>query len=127
MMLAGKRPSLKVFSTSFVLSSFPRLYNPPFVFFIFVIIVSVPTLHPSMFIPPVPHFKTLSATVFSLIGFLATHIGSFAGFNAVPQPSHSEAPFVSFLNPFSNSYEARNSTLSSLPTLPVAFLIEPSA
>ena len=53
---------------------------------------SVPTLHPSIFIPPTPHLRQFSATVPS-IGFLATVIGSSAGFRAVPQPSHSEVPF----------------------------------
>ena len=38
--------------------------------------LSVPTLHPSILIPPVPHFRTFKATVFSDSGFLATQIGS---------------------------------------------------
>ena len=48
---------------------------------------SVPTLHPSIFIPPVPHSKTFCATV-PLNGFLATVMGSSAGLSAVPHPSH---------------------------------------
>ena len=47
------------------------------------------TLHPSMLIAPTPHFKTFSAidNPFSK-GFLASTIGSFAGFKALPQPFH---------------------------------------
>ena len=48
----------------------------------------------SIFIPPVPYFKTFSATVFSAKGFRAIQIGSCAGLRAVPQPSHSELPLV---------------------------------
>jgi len=51
-------------------------------------------LDSSIFIPPVPYFRTFSATVFSDRGFLATVIGSSAGLRAVPQPSHSEDPIV---------------------------------
>ena len=39
---------------------------------------------------------------FSDIGFLAITIGSCAGFNAVPQPSHSELPFVTVSVPYPN-------------------------
>jgi len=51
-------------------------------------------INPSTFIPPVPHLITLSTIVFSLKGFLAKQIGSFAGFSAVPQPSYCDEPFV---------------------------------
>jgi hypothetical protein len=47
----------------------------------------VPTLQPSMLIAPVPCSNTLAATV-PLNGLRATVMGSNAGFNAVPQPSH---------------------------------------
>ena len=40
---------------------------------------SVPMRESAMLIPPVPQRITLSATVFSLRGFRATTIGSFAG------------------------------------------------
>ena len=56
---------------------------------------SVSILHPSILIPPVPYFKTFSATVFSDTGFLANTTGSCAGLSAVPQPSYLELPFVS--------------------------------
>ena len=48
---------------------------------------SVPTLHPSTLSAPVPHSWTLPATV-PASGLRARTIGSTAGFNAVPQPSH---------------------------------------
>src|SRR5699024_7874591 len=53
----------------------------------------VPILHASMLSAPVPCSNTFAATV-SLNGFLAATIGSTAGFNAVPQPSHSAASGV---------------------------------
>ena len=48
----------------------------------------------SMLIPPVPYLRTFSAIVFSLIGFLAKTINSWAGLSAVPHPSHSFASSV---------------------------------
>src|SRR5690606_19450150 len=47
----------------------------------------VGTLQPSILIAPVPYFSTLSATVPSS-GLRTIIIGSWAGFSAVPQPSH---------------------------------------
>ena len=48
----------------------------------------------SIFIAPVSCSSTFFTIVFSDNGFLATKIGSCAGFKAVPQPSHFEKPFV---------------------------------
>ena len=56
---------------------------------------SVPTLHPSIFIPPVPHLNTFSAIVLSDSGLRATTIGSCAGFRAVPHHSYGDEPLVS--------------------------------
>src|SRR5690625_3966360 len=53
----------------------------------------MPTLLASMLSAPVPCSNTFAATV-SLNGFLAATIGSTAGFNAVPQPSHCLAASV---------------------------------
>lgn len=49
--------------------------------------------HPSTLIAPVPYARTLAATV-PMSGLRATHIGSCAGFSAVPQPSHCAASGV---------------------------------
>src|SRR5690606_20961249 len=60
----------------------------------------LPILHASILIAPVPYFSTQSATVSlrpvsaSISGFLTTIIGSWAGFNAVPHPSHLRASSV---------------------------------
>src|SRR5690606_11349327 len=51
------------------------------------VVTSPGILHPSILIAPVPHRSTLSATVPSS-GLRARIIGSWAGFSAVPQPSH---------------------------------------
>lgn len=48
----------------------------------------VSTLHPSTLIPPVPHFRTLAAIVFSPRGFLARTMHSMPGLSALPQPAH---------------------------------------
>ena len=61
--------------------------------FLTVRVASVPTLHPSTLIPPVPCLSTFSATV-PQSGLRATMIGSQAGFNAVPQPDHRRAASV---------------------------------
>ena len=72
----------------------------------------VPIRQSSILIPPVPHLRTFSATVFSAKGFRATQIGSFAGFKAVPQPSQTEVPFVKL-----HSWPKGN----VLPLLPAGF------
>ena len=57
--------------------------------------VPVPTLDSSIFIPPVPYFKTFSAnhSHFSN-GFIAIHIGSIAGLSAVHRQFHSFASSI---------------------------------
>ena len=89
MMLAGNLPSDTTLSPSHLPSTdFTKL--PDIFSFVCLLIItdSLPTLHPSIFIPPVPHLITLSAIVFSLRGLRATQIGSFAGLRAVPHPSY---------------------------------------
>src|SRR5699024_7568447 len=51
-------------------------------------------LHAFTLIAPVPCARTFLATVFSARGLRARTIGSKAGFNAVPQPSHCAASGV---------------------------------
>jgi len=71
-----------------------------------------------MFIPPTPHFKQFSATVFSPNGFLATVIGSSAGLSEVHRHSRSEVHLV-----ISSSFACPNAPppiapLSSATTTP---------
>src|SRR5690606_27570380 len=94
--LAGKRPlfSISYSACLFLLlptNVFPVPVGLSLVGFVPVFRGRVLSLHPSIFRPPVPHFITFSATVFSLKGFLASTIGSWAGFKAVPHPSLSRA------------------------------------
>ena len=57
------------------------------------VMVSVPTLHPSMFSPATPHLSALAANVPSN-GFIATQMNSTAGLSAVLQPRQSAASGV---------------------------------
>ena len=58
------------------------------------IVLTVPILHASMLIAPVPCARTFLATVFSARGLRASTIGSNAGLNAVPQPCQRSASGV---------------------------------
>src|SRR3990170_7792206 len=68
-----------------------------------------------MFNPPTPHFLILSATV-PHKGLRAKHIGSKAGFNAVPQPSYRLARSVTA--PVKNSPAPRTCALLT-PLTPI--------
>src|SRR5699024_8118558 len=67
---------------------------PPYILDFGQVSTVVPILHASTLIAPVPCARTFLATVFSARGLRASTIGSNAGFNAVPQPSHCAASGV---------------------------------
>src|SRR5699024_9982200 len=67
---------------------------PPYILDFGQVSTVVPILHASTLIAPVPCARTFLATVFSARGLRARTIGSNAGFNAVPQPSHCAASGV---------------------------------
>src|SRR5699024_6211430 len=67
---------------------------PPYILDFGQVSTVVPILHASTLIAPVPCARTFLATVFSARGLRARTIGSWPGFNAVPQPSHCAASGV---------------------------------
>jgi hypothetical protein len=80
---------------------------------------SVHTLELSIFIPPVPHLSTFSATVFSLKGLRATVTGSSAGLRDVHRHSRSEV----HLSTTTHSFGFNHQVPLSFGILPCHFLI----
>lgn len=100
MKFAGKRPRLFAgVAVHFALLSHTSKFTPLSFVLAFASSISlsscdIHTRQASIFIPPTPHLRQFSATVFSESGLRATVIGSRAGLRAVPHHSHSEVPLV---------------------------------
>src|SRR4051812_30748087 len=95
MMLAGQRPKSVCISSARGPLNLPKIgFDLPAMPPVELLRSPLSTRQAPTLIAPVPHFRTLLATVFSERGLRAKQIGSHAGFRAVPQPCHCRAEAV---------------------------------